>query len=163
MLADAQRNRYVHQQMNHSQTTNSAQACGAQVASEAPTQPQHQQIKLAMDVHAASIVVGRMIDGAKAQPPQTFKPADFLQGCTQSSLLPQRQHPLSLRTRFWWLLLVAAVRDLAPCLSIPIAQLTRHVESLSARSGSANSEHPTRVFLAEIQPCRGATPGGRGR
>ena len=31
-----------------------------------------------MDVHAASIVVGRMIDGAKAQPPQTFKPADFL-------------------------------------------------------------------------------------
>ena len=78
MLADAQRNRYVHQQMNHSQTTNSAQACGAQVASEAPTQPQYQQIKLAMDVHAASIVVGRMIDGAKAQPPQTFKPADFL-------------------------------------------------------------------------------------
>jgi hypothetical protein len=57
MLADAQRNRYVHQQMNHSQTTNSAQACGAQVASEAPTQPQYQQIKLAMDVHAASIVV----------------------------------------------------------------------------------------------------------
>ena len=31
-----------------------------------------------MDVHAASIVVGRMMDGAKAQPPQTFKPADFL-------------------------------------------------------------------------------------
>ena len=31
-----------------------------------------------MDVHAASIVVGRMIDGAKAQPPQTFKPAEFL-------------------------------------------------------------------------------------
>ena len=78
MMADAQRNRYVHQQMNHSQTTNSAQACGAQVASEAPTQPQHQQIKLATDVHAASIVVGRMIDGAKAQPPQTFKPAEFL-------------------------------------------------------------------------------------
>jgi hypothetical protein len=78
MLADAQRNRYVHQQMNHSQTTNSAQACGAQVASEAPTQPQYQQIKLALDVHAASIVVGRMIDGAKPQPPQTFKPAAFL-------------------------------------------------------------------------------------
>ena len=78
MLADAQQNRYVHQQMNHSQTRNSAQACGAQVASETPTQPQYQQIKLALDVHAASIVVGRMIDGAKAQPPQTFKPGKFL-------------------------------------------------------------------------------------
>jgi hypothetical protein len=78
MLADAQRNRYVHQQINPSQTRNSAQARGAQVASEASTQPQYQQIKLALDVHAASIVVGRMIDGAKAQPPQTFKPADFL-------------------------------------------------------------------------------------
>jgi hypothetical protein len=31
-----------------------------------------------MDVHAASMVVVRMIDGAKPQPPQTFKPADFL-------------------------------------------------------------------------------------
>ena len=31
-----------------------------------------------MDVHAVRIVVGRIIDGAKAQPPQTFKPADFL-------------------------------------------------------------------------------------
>jgi hypothetical protein len=72
------RNRYVHQQMSHSQTTNSAQACGAQIASEAATQPQYQHIKLAMDVHAASIVVGSMIDGAKPQPPQTFKPADFL-------------------------------------------------------------------------------------
>ena len=31
-----------------------------------------------MDVHAASIVVVRMVDGAKPQPPQTFKPAAFL-------------------------------------------------------------------------------------
>jgi len=62
----------------YSQITFNAQACGAQVASEAFTQPPYQQIKLALDVHAASIVVGRMIDGAKAQPPQTFKPADFL-------------------------------------------------------------------------------------
>ena len=56
-----------------------AQACGAQVASEASTQPQYQQIKLAMDVHAARVVVVRMMDGAKPQPPQTFKPADFLE------------------------------------------------------------------------------------
>jgi len=80
MLADAQRSCYVQQQMNNSQTTNNAQACGAQVAGNISThtQAQHQQIKLAMDVHAASIAVVRMTDGAKPQPPQTFKPADFL-------------------------------------------------------------------------------------
>jgi hypothetical protein len=31
-----------------------------------------------MDIHAASMVVVRMMDGAKPQPPQTFKPADLL-------------------------------------------------------------------------------------
>ena len=79
MLADAQQSGYVHQQMSTYKPSSKAQACGAQVASEASTQPQYQQIKLAMDVHAASIVVGRMIDGAKPQPPQTFKPVDFLE------------------------------------------------------------------------------------
>ena len=69
---------YVHQQMNTYRSRLNAQACGAQVASEASTQPQYQQIKLAMDVHAASIVVSRLLEGAKPQPPQTFKPADFL-------------------------------------------------------------------------------------
>jgi len=54
-----------------------AQACGAQVASEASTRPQYQQIKLALDVHAASIVVVRMVEGAKPQPPQSFRSADF--------------------------------------------------------------------------------------
>ena len=78
MLADAQPSCYVHQRMNTYRDGSNAQACGAQVASEASTRPQYQQIKLALDVHAASVVVGRMIDGAKVQPPQTFKPADFL-------------------------------------------------------------------------------------
>ena len=78
MLADAQPGCYVHRRMDAYRDRCNAEACGAQVASEASTQPQYQQIKLAMDVHAASIVVGRMIDGAKAQPPQTFTPADFL-------------------------------------------------------------------------------------
>jgi len=80
MLADAQRSCYVHQHMNTHKRSSNAQACGAQVASEAstPAQPQYQQIKLALDVHAASIVVGRMIDGAKPQPQQKFKPGDFL-------------------------------------------------------------------------------------
>jgi len=31
-----------------------------------------------MDVNAASIVVDRMTDRAKAQPPQTLEPAGFL-------------------------------------------------------------------------------------
>ena len=78
MLADAQESCYVHEHMRIHKSSSNAQACGAQVASETSTQRQYQQIKLAMDVHAASIVVGRMIDGAKPQPPQTFKPADFL-------------------------------------------------------------------------------------
>lgn len=80
MLADAQRSCYVPQHMNTHKRSFNSQARGEQVASEASTQPQpqYQQIKLALDVHAASIVVGRMIDGANPQPPQTFKPADFL-------------------------------------------------------------------------------------
>lgn len=64
--------------MNQSKLSNNSQACGEQVASKAPGQPVYEQIKLAMDVHAASIVVVRMIDGAQPQPPQTFKPADFV-------------------------------------------------------------------------------------
>jgi hypothetical protein len=64
--------------MNTYKQSSKAQACGAQVASPTATQPQYQQLKLAMDVHAATIVVVRMIDGAKPQPPQTFEPADFL-------------------------------------------------------------------------------------
>ena len=32
-----------------------------------------------MDVHAASVVVVRMVEGAKPQPPQTFKPEAFLE------------------------------------------------------------------------------------
>jgi hypothetical protein len=60
----------------HKRSSNS-QACGEQVASEVctatATAPQYQQIKLAMDVHAASIVAVRMVEGAKPQPPQSFK------------------------------------------------------------------------------------------
>src|SRR3974390_2199462 len=88
MLADAQLNCYVRQQMNTYKSSSNAQACGAQVASktsavEVSTPPQYQQIKLALDVHAASIVVVRMVDGAKPQPPQSFKPADFLKWATK--------------------------------------------------------------------------------
>jgi len=58
--------------MNTHKRSANSQACGEQVASEAstPPQPQYQQIKLALDVHAASIVVGRMMDGAKPHLPE---------------------------------------------------------------------------------------------
>jgi hypothetical protein len=70
MPAGAQRNCYVHQQMDTYKSSCIAQACGAQVASETSSAevsppPQYQQIKLALDVHAASIVAVRMVDGAK--------------------------------------------------------------------------------------------------
>ena len=89
MLADAQPSCYVHQRMNTYRSRSNAQACGAQVASEASTPPQCQQIKLALDVHAASIVVSRMLEGARPQPPQTFKPADFLAWAQKQVALAQ--------------------------------------------------------------------------
>ena len=64
--------------MNTNKQSSNAQACEEQVASKPQSQPQYQQLKLAMDVHAATIVVVRMLDGAKPQPPQTFKPAAYL-------------------------------------------------------------------------------------
>jgi transposase len=73
--------------MRKHKTSSNAQACGAQVASK--SQPQYQQIKLALDVHAASIVVARMVDGAKPQPPQTFKPAEFLKWAQKQKVLAQ--------------------------------------------------------------------------
>ena len=87
MLEDAQPNCYVHQQMNPYQRRFNSQVCGEQVASETVTQPSYQQIKLALDVHAASIVAVRMVDGAKPQPPQTFKPADFLEWARKQKAL----------------------------------------------------------------------------
>jgi len=73
-------------------SSSTAQACGAQVASkttsvEVSTPPPYQQIKLALDVHAASIVAVRMVDGAKPQPPQGFKPADFLEWARKQKAL----------------------------------------------------------------------------
>lgn len=39
--------------------------------------PSNKNLKLAMDVHAASMAAARMMDGAKP-PPQAFKAAGFL-------------------------------------------------------------------------------------
>ena len=58
--------------MNAYELNFNSQASGEQGASKVQSQPQYQQLKLALDVHAASIVVVRMLDGAKPRPPQTF-------------------------------------------------------------------------------------------
>ena len=75
--------------MNSYEPSCNSQACGEQVASKAQNQPQYAQLKLALDVHAASIVVVRMLDGAKPQPPQTFKPAAFLTWVQKQQALAQ--------------------------------------------------------------------------
>ena len=115
MLADAQQSCYVHQQMDAYKSGCIAQACGAQVASETSSAevsppPQYQQIKLALDVHAASIVAVRMVDGAKPQPPQSFKPADFLEWArkqkatnllTSGMVIVTNSVPPGLPRQFW--------------------------------------------------------------
>jgi hypothetical protein len=75
---------------------------------------------------------GRRRNAECRQPPKAIS--------CKCSLLTQRQDLLSLGTRLWWLVLVAPVPDLASCLRIRNAQLARHVESLSATSGSVNGE-----------------------
>jgi hypothetical protein len=68
------------------QMSGTAHAGGAQVASDpnaAPRvdggSPPYRQIKLALDVHAAGLMVVRMVDGAKPQPPQKMTPPRFLE------------------------------------------------------------------------------------
>jgi hypothetical protein len=65
MLAEGHPRRYVNHQMDTYRAPFNSEARGEQVVIKASTQPQYQQLKLAMDVHAASIVVVRMMDGAK--------------------------------------------------------------------------------------------------
>ncbi len=89
MLADAQRSCYVHQTLNTNKYSSNSQACGEQVASKAQRQAAYPQIKLALDVHAATVVVVRMLDGAKPQPPQTFKPAALLEWVKKQQALAQ--------------------------------------------------------------------------
>jgi hypothetical protein len=56
MLVEAQQNGQVQRRMNIHTPTSNAQACGEQLESKASKQPRtsiYQQLKLAMDVHAA--------------------------------------------------------------------------------------------------------------
>jgi hypothetical protein len=78
MLAKGHPRRYVNHQMDTYRARFSSEARREQVVIKASTQPQYQQFRLAMDVHAASIVVFHMTEGAKLQPPQTLKLAGLL-------------------------------------------------------------------------------------
>jgi hypothetical protein len=68
--------------MNKDKSPSAAQACEAPVASktssiEVFSPPPYQPIKLALNVHAARLVVVRMVDAAKVQAPRSFKSAEF--------------------------------------------------------------------------------------
>ena len=47
-------------------------------------------IKLGVDVHLGLYVVVRVIDGGTPQPPQRFKPADFLLWCARQLTLAEK-------------------------------------------------------------------------
>jgi hypothetical protein len=49
-----------------------------------------QTIKLGIDVHLDLYVVVRVIDGATPQPPQRFKPEDFLLWCARQLTLAEK-------------------------------------------------------------------------
>jgi len=50
----------------------------SEVRAESAASPQLQTLKLGLDVHADSIVVGRLLDHSAPQPAQRFTPAQFL-------------------------------------------------------------------------------------
>ena len=61
--------------------------------SEATTEPapiKAQTIKLGIDVHLDRYVVVRVIDGGTPQPPQRFKPVDFLLWCAKQLTLAEK-------------------------------------------------------------------------
>ena len=58
--------------------TNKQKVNTSEVRAEQAASKKHQAIKLGLDVHAASIVVGRIFDHSAPQPAQKFTPAQFL-------------------------------------------------------------------------------------
>src|SRR5208282_2586099 len=124
MLADAQRSCCVHQYMRIHKSRSNSHACGEQVASKATTGPQYQQIKLALDVHAASILVGRMIDGAKPPPHALARPAGE-QPLVESGLVKRLQPELAegLVER------LKVFRDLMVTVNQAVRQLTGELEA----------------------------------
>ena len=66
------------------QNTLTSQLGGEQVAKK------HQSIKLGLDVHADSIRVVRMVDGATPQPAQRFRPEEFLLWVAKQLVLAEK-------------------------------------------------------------------------
>ena len=65
-------------------------ATGASAASSESGPPQHQVIKLGIDVHLDRYVVVRQIDGGAPQPPQRFSPAQFLDWARKQTALAKQ-------------------------------------------------------------------------
>jgi transposase len=65
-------------------------AAGASVPSCENGPPQHQVIKLGIDVHLDRYVVVRQIDGGAPQPPQRFSPRQFLEWAKKQTALAQQ-------------------------------------------------------------------------
>ncbi len=55
-----------------------------------PAPKQAQRIKLGIDVHLDLYVVVRVIDGATPQPPQRFKPQEFMLWCAKQLTLAEK-------------------------------------------------------------------------
>jgi transposase len=65
-------------------------ATGSSAPSSESGPPQHQVIKLGIDVHLDRYVVVRQIDGGAPQPPQRFSPAQFLDWAKKQTALAQQ-------------------------------------------------------------------------
>ena len=67
-----------------------SRATGSSAPSSASGPPQHQVIKLGIDVHLDRYVVVRQIEGGAPQPPQRFSPAQFLDWAKKQTALAQQ-------------------------------------------------------------------------
>ena len=67
-----------------------SRAAGASAPSRDSGPPQHQVIKLGIDVHLDRYVVVRQIDGGAPQPPQRFSPSQFLDWAKKQTALAQQ-------------------------------------------------------------------------
>ena len=65
-------------------------ATGSPAPSSESGLPQHQVIKLGIDVHLDRYVVVRQIDGGAPQPPQRFSPARFLDWAKRQTALAKQ-------------------------------------------------------------------------
>ena len=67
-----------------------AREAAASASNSADGLPQHEVIKLGTDVHADRYVVVRQLDGGAPQPPQRFRPSQFLEWVKKQTKLAKR-------------------------------------------------------------------------